>query len=74
MGDSLLDSEDRTLRHVYKRDISIRRLREGNMDKRRRPRDFFARELHWWDDHPPADPENEPLYAEALQGHLAQVS
>ncbi|HSV38748.1 MAG TPA: hypothetical protein VLI04_08310 [Nocardioidaceae bacterium] len=45
------------------------------MDKRRRTaRDFFARELHWWDDHPPADPETEPLYAEALLGHWAQVS
>lgn len=44
------------------------------MDKKRRtPRDFFARELHWWDEHPPADPETEPLYATLLRGTLAEV-
>jgi hypothetical protein len=30
----------------------------------------MQRESHWWDDHPPADPATEPLYAEALAGHL----
>jgi hypothetical protein len=27
---------------------------------------------HWWEDHPPADPVAEPLYAEALSSHLLQ--
>lgn len=28
--------------------------------------DPFAYQLHWWDDHPPANPETEPLYAACL--------
>lgn len=31
-------------------------------------------QLHWWDDHPSANPVSEPLYAEALMAHVAQVS
>jgi hypothetical protein len=30
--------------------------------------------MHWWDDHPTPDPRSEPLYADVLQTHLAQVS
>lgn len=52
-------------------------LWEGRpVDKKPRViKDAFARahDLHWWDDHPPANPETEPLYAELL-GHLDVAS
>ena len=33
-----------------------------------------AMKWHWWDEHPPADPETEPLYALALEFHVAAVA
>jgi len=36
-------------------------------------KDAQLESLHWWDDHPPADPRSEPVYADALRGHLAQL-
>ena len=46
------------------------------MDRKQRAsaKDPFAQELHWWDDHPPANPDTEPLYANMLQGHLAALA
>lgn len=45
------------------------------MDKKRRTKkDVFSIELHWWDDHPAANPETEPLYASTLQGHVAALA
>ena len=45
------------------------------MDKTRNLTAFQrAMKWHWWDEHPPADPESEPLYALALEGHVAEVA
>jgi hypothetical protein len=42
--------------------------------KNRKTRDVFARELHWWDEHPPANPETEPVYAEALRRFVSELA
>lgn len=33
-----------------------------------------AGKWHWWHEHPPADPAAEPLFALALEGHVAEVA